>query len=329
MPEPSRDTLLRTARAVVGTEAEALRRLLEGLDESFLDAAELLFGCRGRVVVIGMGKSGIIGRKISATFASTGTPSLFLHPAEAAHGDLGMVRAGDVVLALSASGETEEILKLLPFLRLMAITIVAIVRRTDSTLARHADRLLAVAVESEGCPLDLAPMASTTAMLALGDALAAVLMEKRAFRPEDFALYHPDGSLGRRLLTTVRDLMISGHHLPVAEPRDPMRAVLHVMIEKNLGAVLAVGPGGALEGILTDGDLKRLIESRRDFFDVLLADAMSRTPTTIAPDALAEAALRVMEDNSRRQITVLPVVDSAGKAIGLIRMHDILKAKIR
>lgn len=329
MGEASREAQLATARSVLQTELDVLGRLLCQLDETLLTATDVLHDCKGRVVVTGMGKSGIIGRKIAATFASTGTPSLFLHPAEAAHGDLGMVARGDVVLALSASGETEELLKLVPFLRLLAIPIVAIVKRKDSSLARHADRVLTLPVEAEGCPLDLAPMASTTAMLALGDTLAAVLMQRRSFRPEDFALYHPDGSLGRRLLTTVKDLMVSGHHLPVAAPGAPMREVLHVMIQKNLGAVLALGEGGVLEGILTDGDLKRLLDQRTDFFEMLLGEAMTRQPLTVAPEVLAEAALRVMEANPRRQITVLPVVEPNGRAVGLVRMHDILNAKIR
>lgn len=323
------EDLLELARSVLSTEASTLLRMAEGLGPDLLAAADMLFSCKGRVVVCGMGKSGLVGRKISATLASTGTPSFFLHPGEAAHGDLGMLQPGDLVLALSASGESEELLRLLPFLRLMAIPVVAMVRHADSTLGRNADKLLRLPVEVEGCPLDLAPMASTTAMLALGDALAAVLMRRRQFRPEDFALYHPEGSLGRRLLTTVRDLMISGHHLPVLQPGTAMRAALHLLIESNLGAVLCADGDGRLAGILTDGDLKRLLENRTDFFDVPIEQAMTRSPRTIAPDELAETALRRMEENPRRQITVLPVVDAAGHVHGLIRMHDILKAKIR
>jgi arabinose-5-phosphate isomerase len=323
------EELLDLARSVLTTEARTLLRMAEGLGPDLIAVADMLISCAGRVVVCGMGKSGLVGRKISATFASTGTPSFFLHPGEAAHGDLGMLQPGDLVLALSASGESEELLRLLPFLRLMAIPVVALVRRADSTLGRHSDRLLLLPVEGEGCPLDLAPMASTTAMLALGDALAAVLMRRRQFRPEDFALYHPEGSLGRKLLTTVRDLMISGHHLPVLTPETAMRSALHLLIESNLGAVLCAGGDGRLAGILTDGDLKRLLENRTDFFDLPIEQAMTRAPRTIGPDELAETALRRMEENPRRQITVLPVVDAEGRVQGLIRMHDILKAKIR
>ncbi len=320
---------LSLARSVLSIESRTIQAVSESLGEDFLRAADLLFQCKGRVVVTGMGKSGIIGRKIAATLASTGTPSLHLHPAEAAHGDLGMLRGDDVVLALSATGETEEILRLLPFLRLLAVPLVALVTRPESTLARRADLTLVVPLESEGCPLDLAPMASTTGTLALGDALSAVLMKRRAFKPEDFALYHPQGSLGRRLLTTVRDLMISGHHLPTASRETPMRDVLHLMVSTNLGAVMCVETDGGLAGILTDGDLKRLIEARQDFFDLPLEEGMTVGPKTIGADALAETALRKMEENPRQQITVLPVVGDKGEVLGLIRMHDILKAKIR
>lgn len=328
MTEEENRASLERADRVLEVEITTLGRLRESLGEEFLEAARCVFECRGRLVVTGMGKSGIVAQKIAATLASTGSPALFLHPAEAAHGDLGMVCPGDVVLALSASGETEEILRLLPFLRVRGVPVLAVVRSRESSLAKHSQVILQIPFEEEGCPLGLAPMASSTAMIALGDALAAVLMEWRGFQREDFALFHPQGSLGRRLLTTVADLMVEAEDLPCVVPGTGLREVIHVMVSTNLGAVLVAAPDGSLEGILTDGDIKRILERHEDVFSIIIDEVMTREPITVAPDLLAEEALRLMERDPKRRITVLPVVAEDGTVQGLLRLHDVLAAKI-
>jgi arabinose-5-phosphate isomerase len=328
---PREEAYLARARSVLDTEARALVALRDELGTAFVRAVTAIAEARGKVVVTGMGKSGIIGKKVAATLASTGTPAIFVHAAEAAHGDLGMIVPGDVVLALSNSGETDEVLALLPALELFDNVLIAVVANRESTLARQADLVLEIPVREEGCPIGLTPMTSTTAMLALGDALAAVLIDVRGFRREDYALFHPKGNLGRRLLTRVKDLMIAGDRLPLVRPEYTLRTVIHVMISTNLGLAIAVDDAGGLEGILTDGDIKRLLEARGDFFSKRMAEVMTRDPITIAPEALAESALRAMEYNRRekRQITVMPVLAAEGKVVGLIRMHEILQAKIR
>ncbi|MBI4858877.1 MAG: KpsF/GutQ family sugar-phosphate isomerase [Candidatus Riflebacteria bacterium] len=320
---------LSRARSVLDTEAQAILDLKRQLGSDFVRAVRCMAKTRGRVVVTGMGKSGIIAKKMAATLASTGTPALFLHAAEAAHGDLGMILPGDVVIALSNSGETDEVLALLPSMKLFSIPIIAMVGDRDTTLARQADIVLVVPVKERACPIGLTPMTSTTAMLALGDALAAVLMEIRNFRPEDYAVFHPKGSLGRRLLTRVRDIMIAGDQLPLVKPEFTMRTVLDVLISSNLGMAIAVDQENRLEGVLSDGDIKRLLYMKGDFFCRRMEDVMTRDPICTAPDTLAEEALRSMEYNKRRQITVMPVVESDDRVVGLIRMHDILQAKIR
>jgi len=323
------EEILSRARHVLETEARAILDLKDRLGADFVRAVTTIYQSRGRVVITGMGKSGIIARKIAATMASTGTPSLFVHAAEGAHGDLGMISAHDVVIAISNSGETDELLALLPTLKLFNNPLIAIVGRASSTLGQNADVVLECPVKDEGCPLGLAPMTSTTLALALGDALAAAVMDLRNFRREDYAVLHPKGSLGRRLLTRVRDIMISGDRLPLVRPEFTLKTVIHEMISSNLGLAIAVTPEGRLAGILSDGDIKRLLEMKGDFFSRTMEQVMTVDPISTTDDALAETALRAMEYNKRRPITVMPVIDSDEKVVGLIRMHDILQAKIR
>lgn len=320
--------VLAAGRRTLEVEQRVLARLASEIGDDFLAAVDTLEGVAGRVVVTGMGKSGIVGHKISATLASTGTPSFFLHPAEAIHGDLGMITRHDAVLAISNSGETEEMIRLIPSLELLGVPMVAVCSKPESTLAKAARVTLLLPLEEEGCPIGLAPMASTTATLALGDALAASLMEKKGFRPEDYAFRHPGGSLGRKLLTRVQDLMDPLDDGGKVAAGTPMGAVLEEMLSSNLGAVVVVDDAGELEGIVTDGDLKRLMVKERDFATVPVEEIMTRTPMVCAPDILAERALRMMEERPGGQVTVLPVVGEDGLVRGLIRLHDILKAKI-
>jgi arabinose-5-phosphate isomerase len=311
---------LNGAKKVLTVESEALIRLRDSLDASFTRLVEVILACRGRVVVTGMGKSGIVGHKISATLASTGTPSLSLHPAEALHGDLGMVTKDDVVFALSNSGETEELVALAPlFKRIGAFTATA-TGNPKSTLARSCDLHLTVAIDQEACPLGLAPMASTTAQMALGDALAAALIERRGFKPEDFALLHPGGKLGKRLLR-VSDLMHTGTEVPRVTPQTPMKDVLYEISAKKLGhAIVAEGAGKVL-GIITDGDMRRLIEKHGGTLLEMSAGSCAHpNPLTIAPGAMAVEALGLMES---RKITSLVVVDAAGALLGVLHLHDL------
>lgn len=335
-PHPAADgvltdsEVLERARSVLSIEAGAIARTAASLDQSYIRAVRLMSQTRGRVVFTGMGKSGIMAKKMAATFSSTGTPAIFIHAAEAVHGDLGMAQAGDVLVALSNSGETEELIQIIPSLRLMGVSLIAMVGNNRSTLARQSDVCLQVQVAEEGCPLGLAPMASTTAMLALGDSLAAVLMDLKQFRSENFALYHPRGSLGRRLLIKVSDLMHTGDRLPLVQRTDPLRTVVHAMISSNLGLAIAVDADGRLEGILSDGDIKRILEQHsEDFFARTMESVMIKKPITILPEVLAEVALRRMETETKSGITVMPVVDESGRVVGIIHMHDILKEKIR
>ena len=277
------------------------------------------------MVVSGIGKSGHIGRKIAATLASTGTPAFFVHPAEAAHGDLGMIVDGDVVLAISNSGESDEIAVILPALKRKNITLLAMTGRPQSTLARHADIHLTVAVPQEACPLGLAPTSSTTATLALGDALAVALLRARSFTPDDFALSHPAGSLGKRLLLQVADVMHSGGELPVVRPDTPFADVIVCMSEKGLGMVTVADEAGYLKGIFTDGDLRRLFQQQGDLTGLTAAAVMGRNPKTIMPDRLATEALKTMQQN---RVNALPVCDAEGRLLGALNMHDLLKARI-
>jgi len=291
----------------------------------FADAVKAMLACSGRVVVMGMGKSGHVGRKIAATLASTGTPAMFVHPAEASHGDLGMVTPGDVVLAISNSGEVDELTAILPALKRVGVTLVAMTGGAESTLARHADITLSSAVDEEACPLKLAPTASTTAQMALGDALAVALLDARGFREEDFARSHPGGSLGRKLLTHVHDLMRTGDALPRVAPDTPFTDVMREMSAKSLGAAVVTDGAGRVLGIFTDGDLRRCIEQGRDMRGLTASDVMYRKPRTVRPDALAVEAADLMEE---ARITLVLVVDGQGTLVGALSFNDLMRAKV-
>ena len=311
---------LETARRVLKIEAQAIQDVLARLDTSFGKAVDVLFGCKGRVVVTGMGKSGLIGRKISATLSSTGTPSFFLHPAEALHGDLGMLARGDAMLAVSYGGETEEIVLLLEALKRLEAPLVTLTGKMHSTLAEASDVALDVSVREEACSLNLAPTASTTVAMAVGDALAVSLLERRGFRPDDFAALHPAGRLGKKLLR-VEHLMHTGAALPRVSTNTPMPDVFHEMSEKGLGMTTVLEPDGRLAGILTDGDLRRLMEKHRGATLEMTAGAcMTRNPQTIGPRVLASEALNLME---KRKITSVVVVDEAKGVLGVVHLHDL------
>jgi arabinose-5-phosphate isomerase len=308
------------ARRVLRVEAEAIESLLDRLDENFDRAVDVLFACPGRVVVTGIGKSGIIGRKIAATFSSVGTPSLFLHPAEALHGDLGMLVANDVLLAISYGGETEEILHLLETAKRLGVKIVALTGHPRSTLAAASEAVLDISVKEEACSLNLAPTASTTATLAMGDALAIALLERRGFQEEDFARLHPGGILGKRL-RRVKSLMHAGSNVPKVHVTAKMPEVIYEMSKKGLGMTTVVEDGDKLAGIITDGDLRRLMEKRQgETFGLTAGECMTRNPATIAPDELAAAALNTME---KRKITSLIVVDGERRVTGVVHLHDL------
>ncbi len=315
MPRAPRDV----ARQVLEIEATALQGLLEQLDETFDRAVEAIRAAPGRVVCTGMGKSGIVMQKVAATLASTGTPAFFLHPAEAIHGDLGMVVEGDVVLAASYSGTTEELLRLVEILRRLGVRLIAITGNPASPIARAADLHLSAAIDKEACPLNLAPTASTTATLALGDALAMALLESRGFTPEDFARLHPGGQLGKRLLR-VDQLMHAGERLPAVRTSTSMRDTIYEMSRKGLGIAGVTDEAGALVGVISDGDLRRLLERGNDILDRTAGECMKRGPRTISGEALAPAALRVMEE---KRITSLFVCDPDGKLTGIVHLHDL------
>ena len=306
-------------------EARALQGLAARQGAGFAQAVLAMLQCRGRVVVMGMGKSGHVGRKIAATLASTGTPAMFVHPAEASHGDLGMVTAGDVVMAISNSGESDELAAIVPAIKRLGVTLVAMTGKPESTLARHADIVLSSAVDQEACPLNLAPTASTTAQMALGDALAVALLDARGFREEDFARSHPGGSLGRKLLTHVRDVMRSGDDVPRVPPEMPLVDMMREMTRKGLGATAVVTPEGRVAGIFTDGDLRRLIERGADLRELRARDVLYPTPKTVRADALAVDAADLME---KHRITSVLVVDDAGLLVGALNSNDLMRAKV-
>ena len=306
-------------------EAEAILALIPKLDAQFDRAIEVIRDCRGRVVLTGIGKSGSVAQKIASTMAGTGTPAFFLHPAEGGHGDLGMLVRGDVVIAVSNSGETDELVGLLPAIKRLGLTLIALVGDPSSTLARQSDVAIDVGVAKEACPLALAPTASTTAALAMGDALAVVLLEQRGFTEADFALLHPAGSLGRRLLWRVRDLMHTGEQLPIISQDAPMRDALAEISRKRLGMTAVVDGAGILIGILTDGDLRRTLQQGIDLLQRPVMDCMTPHPKTIDKDALAAGALEIME---RHAITSLLIIDPGGKPEGVIHLHDLLRAGV-
>jgi len=316
--------IIEEAKKVIRIEAEALLALAETIDESFQRAVEMIMGCRGRVVVTGMGKSGLIGQKIASTLSSTGTPALFLHPAEGVHGDLGMIMKGDVVVAISNSGETEEILRILPVVKRLGALLVSVAGNPASTLARAGDVFLPVSIREEACPLGLAPTASTTATLALGDALAVALLVERGFREEDFALFHPGGALGKKLLLRVEDLMHSGDAIPLVGSGVLMREALFVITDKGLGVTGVTDNTGALVGVITDGDLRRALERGIDIMSVSAGEMMSKNPKRIISSELAAKALNLMEEFA---ITSLFVVgEDRVSPVGIVHLHDLLKA---
>jgi arabinose-5-phosphate isomerase len=310
---------LTEAKRVLEVEAAAILGIIEHLDGAFVDVVELINSSSGRVVTMGLGKSGIICKKISATLASTGTPSFFLHPAEAIHGDLGMIVRGDVVLAISNSGETEELIRLLPIVKRIGAEIVAITGNPASTLAKNADHHLSSAISQEACPLGLAPTASTTATLALGDALAMALLQRKGFREEDFAFLHPGGKLGKRFLR-VGDLMHAGEQVPIVRENTSMHDVIYEMSNKGFGVTAVVDDERKLDGIVTDGDLRRLLQKDEEILRKSAGDCMKRNPVTIDSGQLASAALQIME---QRKITSLFIVDDARRVEGIIHIHDL------
>ncbi|MDR0242266.1 MAG: KpsF/GutQ family sugar-phosphate isomerase [Burkholderia sp.] len=319
------DRALALARDVLDIEADAVRALRDQLDGGFVQAVALLLGCRGRVVVSGIGKSGHIARKIAATLASTGTPAFFVHPAEASHGDLGMVTSDDVFIGISYSGESEELVAILPLVKRIGAKLIAITGRAESSLGTLADVNLNAAVSKEACPLNLAPTASTTAALALGDALAVAVLDARGFGSEDFARSHPGGALGRRLLTYVRDVMRSGDDVPSVGLDATLSDALFQITAKRLGMTAVVDAGGKVVGIFTDGDLRRVLARDGDFRTLPITDVMTRNPRTIAPDHLAVEAVELME---RHRINQMLVVDADGALIGALNMHDLFSKKV-
>ena len=317
--------LLALARQVLDIEADALRALSTRIDAGFADAVHLILACTGRVVVSGMGKSGHIGSKIAATLASTGTPAFFMHPGEASHGDLGMIAPNDVVLALSNSGESNEIVSIVPLIKRRGAKLIAMTGNPNSTMAREADVHLNAAVDKEACPLNLAPTASTTAALALGDALAVALLDARGFSADDFARTHPGGSLGRRLLVHVRDVMHSGDELPKVARDASLKAALLEITQKGLGMTAVVDAAGRVVGLFTDGDLRRALEHPLDLRQAMIADLMTQNPKTIRADELAVAAVEKMDT---LKINGLLVVDPDNRLVGALNMHDLLKAGV-
>ena len=324
-PALDADRALALARRTFEIEARALHALGQRLGTEFSDAVRMVLGCRGRVIVMGMGKSGHVGRKVAATLASTGTPAFFVHPAEAGHGDLGMVQPGDVVLAISNSGESDELAAILPALRRLGTTLVAVTGRPDSTLARHADRVLSSAVDQEACPLNLAPTSSTTAALVMGDALAIALLEARGFTEQDFARSHPGGSLGRRLLLHISDIMHAGDAIPRVGSNATLKDALVEMTAKGLGMTAIIDDQGGLAGIYTDGDLRRTLDRDINLSASRIKDYMTAGGKTAQVDMLAAEALQIMQQN---KINALLIVDGENRLVGALNMHDLLRAGV-
>ncbi|MEE8495874.1 MAG: KpsF/GutQ family sugar-phosphate isomerase [Xanthomonadales bacterium] len=321
----NKDALMTLAQAVIETEAAAVSALLNRIDDSFCRACEIMLDCKGRIVVIGMGKSGHIGGKIAATLASTGTPAFFVHPAEASHGDLGMIKKTDVVLVLSNSGETDEVNLILPVLKRRGVRIIAMTGSADSTLARHADIHLDVSVEEEACPLGLAPTSSTTAALVMGDVLAVSLLESRGFTREDFARSHPGGQLGRRILLHIQDIMHTGENIPCVSEQSSISQAIVEMTRKKLGMTAVVDASGKVSGIYTDGDLRRTLDCGHDPHSTLVSAAMTQGGKHISPKALAMEAVQMMQAHS---IQGLLVLDDDGQLVGALNFQDLLKAGV-
>ncbi|MCH8056255.1 MAG: KpsF/GutQ family sugar-phosphate isomerase [Proteobacteria bacterium] len=321
----NKDDIITLAQAVIENEAAAVSALLDRIDESFCRACEIMLDCEGRIVVIGMGKSGHIGGKIAATLASTGTPAFFVHPAEASHGDLGMIKKTDVVLALSNSGETDEVNLILPVLKRLGVRIIAMTGNTDSTLARHADIHLDVSVAEEACPLGLAPTSSTTVALVMGDVLAVSLLESKGFTREDFARSHPAGQLGRRILLHIQDIMHTGENIPCVDEQSTISQAIVEMTRKRLGMTAVVDVSGKVSGIYTDGDLRRTLDSGLDPHNTLVSATMTHGGKHISPKALAMEAVQMMQAHS---IQGLLVIDDDGQLVGALNFQDLLKAGV-
>lgn len=312
-------------KQVLAIEKQAINQLDQYIDQNFQNACQLMFDCTGRIIVIGMGKSGHIGNKIAATLASTGTPSFFVHPGEASHGDLGMITSQDVVILISNSGETSEVINIIPVLKRIGAKMVSMSGNIDSSLAKLSDVHVCIKVEQEACPLGLAPTASTTATLVMGDAFAVALLEARGFTADDFALSHPGGSLGKRLLLTLKDIMHSGIHIPIVKCDDIIKDALIEMSEKGLGMTAIVNSKNQLQGIFTDGDLRRILEQKIDIHNTKISDVMTTQCTTVNPDMLAAQALNIMEN---KRINGLLVVNESQQPIGALNMQDLLKAGV-
>ena len=320
-----RGKLRRLGRAVIETEAKAVNDLLERIDDNFVNACNIILDCKGRTVVIGMGKSGHIANKIAATLASTGTPAFFVHPAEASHGDLGMITADDVVIILSNSGETDEIIMLLPVIKRLGILLIALTGKPDSTLAKIATVHIDVSVEKEACPLGLAPTASTTAALVMGDAIAVALLEAKGFSKEDFALSHPGGVLGRKLLLRVSDIMHTGQSIPSVTGDTLLRDALAEMTKKGFGTTAIVDADNRVAGIFTDGDVRRMLDAGTDIHNTVIGKFKAKGCKTITASALAAEAVKMMEDH---KINILLVVDQNNSLAGILNMHDLLRARV-
>lgn len=318
-------TITDLAKEVLDIEAYSILKLKNSIDDNFDKAIRILYSCKGRVIVTGMGKSGIIGKKIAATLSSTGTPSYFLHPAESTHGDSGIITKEDVVIAISNSGETQELLNLLPLIKRFGVPLIALTGGLNSTLARVCDVFIDISVEKEACPLNKAPTASTTATLAMGDALAVCLLEKRGFSEEDFLVFHPSGSLGKGFLYSVSELMITGDRLPLAFEEDRFSDVIELITRKKLGLAVLVDRSGKMTGVLTDGDIRRTLIKYPHIQNLRAIDVMTANPKTIHPHELAAKALHLMEKYS---ITALTITDENKKPVGILHIHDLLRAGV-
>lgn len=313
------------AKEVLDIEAHSILKLKNNINGCFEKAIELLYACKGRVIVTGMGKSGLIGKKIAATLSSTGTPSYFLHPAESTHGDSGVITREDVIIAISNSGETQELLNLLPLIKRFGVPMIALTGGLNSTLAKTSEVFLDISVEKEACPLNKAPTASTTATLAMGDALAVCLLEKRGFTEDDFLIFHPGGALGKGFLFSVAELMITGDRLPIASEDELFADVIELISQKKLGVAILTDKNGIMKGVLTDGDIRRTLIKYHEIKDLKVKDVMTVNPKTILPSELAAKALHLMEKYS---ITALTITDENRKPVGILHIHDLLKAGV-
>lgn len=313
------------AKEVLDIEAHSILKMKNSIDRNFEKAIDILYACKGRVIITGMGKSGLIGKKIAATLSSTGTPSYFLHPAESTHGDSGIITREDVIIAISNSGETQELLNLLPLIKRFDVPMIALTGGLTSTLAKTSDVTLDISVEKEACPLNKAPTASTTATLAMGDALAVCLLEKRGFSEEDFLIFHPGGALGKGFLYSVEELMIKNDRLPIASEDSKFTDVIELISEKKLGIAIIIDSTGVMTGVLTDGDIRRTLIKYHQIQDLKVKDVMTVNPKTVSPEALAAKALNIMEKYS---ITALAITDENKKPVGVLHIHDLLKAGV-